>query len=272
MPARTVVTVRQADLGRDGKVSTLGVARWLEDARLRIAMPRFERLVASGGVEPFRILLVGQQVERLAPRGRPGSEAEVATGVLRIGRTSFTYRHEVLIRGVVVGTGEATVVLGGSGGPLDLPGDLVRDLHELQISDAGNAADRAADQQRARAHYRQWTLVRARVADLDSNRHVNFQVLLTWYEEAVAEAVLAASDAGRAAPSPELAPSRLRIEYTGEVTYPGDYEIGARMTAVDDTIVSYDLAVFRGDQCLGTAQARGPRGGLAAEDLQGSRS
>ncbi|GAB2661302.1 hypothetical protein GCM10027271_20090 [Saccharopolyspora gloriosae] len=267
MPARTMVAVRQADLGRDGRISTLGVARWLEDARLRVPMPRFERLVSSGEMEPFRILLVGQRVERSDPRGRPGDEVEVTTGIRRVGRSSFTYRHTVFKDDAVVGTGEATVVLGGATGPLQLPDELISDLRGLRVAGAEDGTDRASAEQRTRDHYRHWTPLRTRVTDLDSNHHVNFQVLLTWYEEAIAEVVLSASAAGRATPSPKLASSDLRIEYTGEVTYPGDYEIGVTVTAVNDDTVHYDLAVFQAQQCLGTAQARGSRGELTTEAL-----
>ncbi|MFE9840661.1 hypothetical protein [Streptomyces goshikiensis] len=63
------VPVRRADLGRDGPASTIGTARWLEDARIRLRLHRFERLIGEGRFGPFRILIVGQRVSRLAPAG-----------------------------------------------------------------------------------------------------------------------------------------------------------------------------------------------------------
>ncbi|MFF4444144.1 hypothetical protein [Streptomyces sp. NPDC001502] len=75
------VPVRQADLGRDGLASTIGMARWLEDARIRLRLHRFERLLGEGGFDPFQILLVGQRVSRLAPAGPVGTRVQVHTGI-----------------------------------------------------------------------------------------------------------------------------------------------------------------------------------------------
>ncbi|WP_327739009.1 hypothetical protein OG749_39820 [Streptomyces nojiriensis] len=49
---RADVPVRQADLGRDGLASTIGMARWLEDARIRIRLRlhRFERLIGESAL------------------------------------------------------------------------------------------------------------------------------------------------------------------------------------------------------------------------------
>lgn len=268
-PGRAVIPVRQADLGRDGAVSTLGVARWLEDARLRLRMRRFEAHARSSGMQPFRILLVGQQVERLSPHSRAGDNVEVVSGVSRIGRSSFTYLHEAREPGQVVGKGQATIVLGTSSGPMVLPDQLIDDLQDLAIPGGEGGSGTASDAQRHRDHYPWWTTVRTRVADLDSNRHVNFQVLLTWYEEAVAGVVWAAGGAQGSTPSPELSTRRLGIEYAGEVTFPGDYQIGVRVSAVLDDAIQYELAIFGDDRCLGTAQAQTPRGSLNPAALPG---
>ena len=90
-PTQIDVQLRQADLGRDGTASTVGVARWLEDARVRVRLPRFERLVKAGRFGPFHILLVGQRVERLAPVRWADASVQVRTGFRRVGRSSFTF-------------------------------------------------------------------------------------------------------------------------------------------------------------------------------------
>ncbi|MFE3579779.1 acyl-CoA thioesterase family protein [Streptomyces vinaceus] len=127
------VPVRQADLGRDGSASTIGMARRLEDARIRLRLRCFERLVGEGRFGPFRILFVGQRLSRLAPAGPAGTRVQVHTGVRRVGRSSFTFGQEVMVGDERVGSGEATVVLADSSGPLQLPDELIADLDEMRL-------------------------------------------------------------------------------------------------------------------------------------------
>src|SRR5690242_3656295 len=117
-PTRIDVQLRQADLGRDGSASTIGVARWLEDARVRVRLRRFERLVRAGQFGPFHILLVNQKFERLAPVSWADGTVHVHTGIGRIGHSSFTFEQAVFVGGTRVANGDATVVLGGASGTL----------------------------------------------------------------------------------------------------------------------------------------------------------
>ncbi|GAA5151051.1 hypothetical protein [Amycolatopsis dongchuanensis] len=261
-PVRTEVHIRQADRGRDGAVSTVGLARCLEDARLRIRMRRFEQLVLAGGFEPFQILLVSQAVDRLAPVGPRAHDVEVHTGVQRIGRSSFTYGQAVFHRGERVGSAEATVVLAGAGGPLPLPGELLADLGDLRLPEQPPMPRPDAERHR-RGSYAHHYPLRARIGDVDSNQHVNYLALVTWYDEAVA-----AFTAEALGGVPDLPPLSYRIQYTGEVTYPGDYEIGLSVRGSGTDQVAYRLAVFRGGTALGVADAVGPRGELPDSALE----
>src|SRR4051794_26584149 len=264
-PVRIEVRVRHADLGRDGSASTVGVARWMEDARIRFRSRRFERLVEAGGFGPFQFLIVSQSVERLAPAGRLRGSVQVHTGVSRVGRSSFTFEQAVYDDGKHVGRGEATVVLGGATGALALPDELIMDLTERLLPESGRtaAASRPTAGRQQRDHYRYFAPLRARIGDVDSNQHVNFMAQVTWYDEAVAafttEAATRAGEGGRVL-VPDLAPWSYRIHYIGEVTYPGDYEVGllARSSdSLDEDAVYYELGIFRGDLCLGVADASG---------------
>ncbi|MER6197707.1 hypothetical protein ABT234_10085 [Streptomyces sp. NPDC001586] len=181
------VRVRQADLGRDGSTSTIGTARWLEDARIRLRLHRFERLVGEGRFGPFRIVLVGQRVSRLAPAGPAGTRVQVHTGVRRVGRSSVTFGQEVMVGDKRVGSGDATVVLADKSGPLRLPDELIADLDVMRLPEtglAGRPADtRLRPERLRRAHYSYWAPLRSRIGDVDSNQHVNFIALATWYDE-----------------------------------------------------------------------------------------
>ncbi|MFF2574554.1 acyl-CoA thioesterase [Streptomyces goshikiensis] len=258
------VPVRQADLGRDGLASTIGMARWLEDARIRLRLHRFERLVGEGKFGPFRILLVGQRVSRLAPAGPAGTRVQVHTGVRRVGRSSITFGQEAMAGDRRVGSGEATVVLADDSGLLRLPDELIADLDGMRLPETGvggePAAPRPHPERLHRAHYSYWAPLRSRIGDVDSNQHVNFIALATWYDEAVAAFTLDSIGTTAGGPVPDLPPWSYRIQYLGEVTYPGDYEVALTVRSVDTGSVHYELGVFRANTCLGVADAIGPRG------------
>ncbi|MFE5554825.1 hypothetical protein [Streptomyces sp. NPDC056544] len=263
--------MRQADLGRDGSASTIGMARWLEDARIRLRLHRFERLIGEQGFGPFQILLVGQRVSRLAPAGPVGTRVQVHTGVRRVGRSSVTFGQEVMVGDERVGSGDATVVLAGNSGPLPVPDELIADLDEMQLPEAGVAGRPAAIRPRPerlhRAHYAYWAPLRSRIGDVDSNQHVNFIALATWYDEAVAAFTVDSIGTTARGPVPDLPPWSYEIQYLGEVTYPGDYEVALTVRSFDTGSVHYELGVFRGSTCLGVADAIGPRGELRASHL-----
>ncbi|WP_394836587.1 hypothetical protein LVJ94_06720 [Pendulispora rubella] len=267
-PIKIDVHVRQADLGRNGKASTIGMARWLEDARIRLRLRRFERLVATGGFGPFAILLVGQGINRLAPAGSTGAHVHVHTGISRIGRSSFSYEQEITAGEQRVGSGNATVVLASHTGPLQLPDELLADLAELQLSGSESTVARPSPQRLQRDHYAYWAPLRSRIGDVDSNHHVNFVALATWYDEAVAAFTTQSIGTGGAYPPPDLPPWSYQIHYLREVTYPGEYEIGLSIRSADTESVHYELGIFRDSTCLGVADAVGARGDLPDVALQ----
>ncbi|MFJ3234721.1 hypothetical protein [Streptomyces sp. NPDC086787] len=167
-----------------------------------------------------------------------------------------------MVAGKHVGSGDATVVLADSSGPLQLPDELVVDLAEMQLPETGKAGTSAAPRPRPerlhRAHYSCWAPLRSRIGDVDSNQHVNFIALATWYDEAVAAYTLDSIGTSGGGSVPDLPPWSYQIHYLGEVTYPGDYEIGLTVRSVDTGAVHYELGVFRGSTCLGVADAIGP--------------
>ncbi|MFI6169155.1 hypothetical protein ACIBCN_20415 [Nocardia sp. NPDC051052] len=265
-PVQCDIRIRQGDLGRDGAASTVGVARWLEDARIRVRTPRFERLVGAGGFGPHQIILVSQSAERLATVYRTDAEVQVHTGIRRIGRSSFTYEQAVFAGGERVGGGGATVLNLGPAGPLALPEELIADLTDLSVPDSSETATTRPGAERAqRDHYAFFAPLRARIGDVDSNQHVNYLALTTWYDEAVAAFTTVAMDEDGLVP--DLSPSSYRIDYIGEVTYPGDYEIGVRVRSFDVDSVRYELGIFGGGTCLGIADAVGARGVLSPKSL-----
>ncbi|MFD8419265.1 hypothetical protein [Streptomyces sp. NPDC059466] len=191
------------------------------------------------------------------------------TGVRRVGRSSFTFEQVIMVGGTCVGSGDATVVLADKSGPLQLPDELIADLDEMRLPETGEAGRSAATRPRTerldRAHYSYWVPLRSRIGDVDSNQHVNFIALATWYDEAIAAFTLDSIGTTGGGSMPDLLPWSYQIQYLGEVTYPGDYEIALSVRSVDTGSLHYELGVFRGSTCLGVADAIGPHGELPAE-------
>jgi acyl-CoA thioester hydrolase len=232
----TEIRLRPGDIGPSGVAGPVGLARWLDEARLRVRLTRFERL--AGALPPFKIVFAGQHVAVLGPVRFADGTVKVHTGIGRIGKSSVTYEHGVYSGDARVGTGSATIVLLGADGPLPLPDELVADLEELRVPSLRPAEPPRPDpSRRLRDYYPAFDTIRARASDVDINGHVNFIAQTTWYEEAT---VAAGGD-----------PTSYRVHYLGEVTYPGSYDIGIRPVGP-----GYELALFAGDECRGIADAR----------------
>ena len=139
----------------------------------------------------------------------------------------------------------------------------------LDEPDAPPSYQPGADR-RDRSTYPFAVSLRARVGDIDTNRHVNNVTLVSWYADGVAALHDELLTPGWGGPPPELAPSAYRVQYVAEVGFPAQYEIGVAVLAVDDRTVTYGLGVFLGDRCVGLADAVGPRRTHAGAGLDGA--
>ncbi|MBM6403810.1 hypothetical protein JQN72_06085 [Phycicoccus sp. CSK15P-2] len=259
-PDRQDVVQRFGDLAPDGTTSTVALSRLFEHPRVGLRFPRFACLVADGGFGSYQILFVGQRVERHAAFGRVGAEVRVGTGIRAVGRSSYTYGQGMFVDGRPVATAEATIVLADRSGPVALPDELLADLEELQLpGGAPKAASRPDPRRREREYYPAVATVHSRVGDVDLNRHVNYIAQLGWYDDAVASHAhdVLGDDAARTLT--RYLPWRYQVAYLGEVLHPRSYDIGIAASGQDENTVQYELGMFDGGRCLGTADASAPR-------------
>ncbi len=258
--------VRYDDLGPDGRVTLLGLGRWLEQSRVDAELPRFRRLVEDGGFAAPRILLAAQRIDQLAPLERD-REYRVGLGVRRIGNSSFSYGHGVFADGACVAVSDSTTVLATSSGPTGLPEALRSDLAALIIDEPGGApSPRPAAARRDRAAYPVTLPVRARIADIDTNAHVNNIAVLSWYADVVADWQLDRLGRPPGGPPPALAAVAWDVQYVAEVTYPASYEV-ALAVEEDPWGLRYRCGLFAGARCVGLADGVGPAGDLPGSDL-----
>ena len=275
-PVLRDVAPRYSDLGPDGMISTTGLARWFEDVRVGVELPAFRRLIEDGEFGPFRVLLAAQHVDRLAPMRWDG-KYRIGVGIRRVGGSSFTYGYGVFCDDRCVARGDTVTVFATNAGPAHLPDALRSDLAGLVLDepDAPRAL-RPGPERRDRATYPFATSLRARIGDIDTNRHVNNVALISWYADGVAALHDDILTPGWGGPSPEIAPTGYRVQYVAEVGYPAEYEIGVavlgqEVDAEGHPTVHYGIGVFLGDRCVGLADAVGRRGDLPADVLDAWR-
>jgi len=261
-PHQQQVEQRFGDLAPDGTTSAPALTRLFEHPRIGLRLRRFERLVAEGGFGPFRILLVGQGVERRTPFGGFGTTLRIGTGIRSVGQTSYTYGQGMFVDGQLVATADATIVLADTSGPLALPDELLADLEELRLQGTNTPTPKPEPRRRERQYYPATASIHARVGDVDLNRHVNYIAQVGWYDEAITSHAHGVLE-GDASALPGYPPSRYSVTYLGEVLYPGTYDIGIAVSKGDDEeTVHYELGLFDEKGCLGTADAtsrRNPR-------------
>jgi acyl-CoA thioester hydrolase len=275
-PVLRDVVPRYSDLGPDGMISATGVARWFEDVRVAVELPAFRRLIEDGEFGPFRVLLAAQRVDRLAAMRWDG-KYRIGIGIRRVGGSSFTYGYGVFCDDRCVALGDTVTVFATEAGPAHLPDALRSDLAGLVLDEPdAPPAYLPGPERRDRATYPFATSLRARIGDIDTNRHVNNVALISWYADGVAALHDEILTPGWGGPSPEIAPTGYRVQYVAEVGYPAEYEIGVavlgqEVDAEGDPTVHYGIGVFLGDRCVGLADAIGRRGALPADVLDAWR-
>lgn len=274
-PVLRDVAPRYSDLGPDGEISTTGLARWFEDIRVAVELPAFRRLIEDGEFGPFRVLLAAQHVDRLAPMRWDG-KYRIGVGIRRVGGSSFTYGYGVFGDDRCVALGDTVTVFATEAGPAHLPDAPRSDLAGLVLDEPdAPRAHRPGPERRDRATYPFAISLRARIGDIDTNRHVNNVALISWYADGVAALQDEVLTSGWGGPPPGIAPSGFRVQYVAEVGYPAEYEVGVAVLDTGggegDGTVHYGLGLFLGDRCVGLADASGPRGDLPAEVLDAWR-
>ncbi len=261
---------RYSDLGHDGMISTIGLARWFEDVRVAVELPAFRRLVEDGEFGPFRVLLAAQHIDRLAPMRWDG-KYRIGVGIRRVGGSSFTYGYGVFDDDRCVARGDTVTVFATGAGPAQLPDALRSDLAGLVLDEPdAPAVHRPGAERRDRSTYPFAVSLRARIGDIDTNRHVNNVALVSWYADGVAALQDEVLTSGWGGPPPAIAPSAFRVQYVAEVGYPAEYEVGVAVLDAGPT-VHYGLGLFLGDRCVGLADATGPRGDLPTDVLDAWR-
>jgi acyl-CoA thioester hydrolase len=127
-PVRFSVQTRFDDLDILGHVNNVSVVVFLQEARVDFNVQASLRSDTGG----LRMMAVGLVVEFAGEMHYP-APIEVFTGVVAIGRTSFTLGQVVRQEGLTTAYGEATLVFTDAAGPAHIPQNLRVRLEGLTI-------------------------------------------------------------------------------------------------------------------------------------------
>lgn len=255
-PVLLAHTAQYSDLDPSRRIGRDTLVRWFEDARVQLGREALDADLADRAEGAVRLRVVAVRVDVLAPL-RIAGDYRIGIRVSRIGTSSATYQYGVFAGDECVATGRSvSVYVGDDGSAAALPDELRDQLggHRIAGPETPVAERKPA---RPREAYPFRLDVRTRFHDLDTNRHVNNVRLATWYLDGLAELHLDVLGYPTGGPLDGLAPSSLRVQYLGEVHYPGIYQLRVAVTGIDDDVVQYACGLFDGPRCVGLAEMSG---------------
>ncbi len=132
-PSRTSADIRYSDLDRQGHVNNAVFATFSEVGRVAFMYDPDRPLASEGRSFVIARLLIDFRAELLWP-----GSVDIGTGVVRVGRSSFTLAQGIFSKGQLAATTEATIVLVDkeTRRSTPLPSDTVDVLHSLRLADA----------------------------------------------------------------------------------------------------------------------------------------
>ncbi|MXQ12759.1 acyl-CoA thioesterase [Microvirga makkahensis] len=131
-PHRTSAEIRYADLDRQGHVNNAVFATYSEIGRVAFMYDPDRPLAPPGTSFVIARLVIDFRAELFWP-----GTVEIGTGILRIGRSSFTLAQGIFNKGRLAATAECTIVLvdGRTRRSTPLPPETLAALERLRLLD-----------------------------------------------------------------------------------------------------------------------------------------
>jgi acyl-CoA thioester hydrolase len=132
-PSRTSADIRYSDLDRQGHVNNAIFATFSEVGRVAFMYDPDKPLAVEGRSFVIARLLIDFRAELFWP-----GSVEIGTGVLKVGRSSFTLAQGIFNEGRLVATAEATIVMvdKDTRRSTPLPAQTIDILQSLMLADA----------------------------------------------------------------------------------------------------------------------------------------
>ena len=134
-PSRASTDIRFADLDRQGHVNNAVFATFSEVGRVAFMYDPERPLVSEGGSFVIARLLIDFRAELFWP-----GMVDIGTGVVRVGRSSFTLAQGIFNDGRLVATTEATIVMVDrqTRRSTPLPSETLDVLQRLMLADTSD--------------------------------------------------------------------------------------------------------------------------------------
>jgi acyl-CoA thioester hydrolase len=132
-PSRTSADIRYSDLDRQGHVNNAVFATFSEVGRVAFMYDPARPLTSEGRNFVIARLLIDFRAELFWP-----GTVEIGTGILRVGRSSFTLAQGIFNDGRLVASTEATIVMVDkeTRRSTPLPPHTLDILHNLKLTDS----------------------------------------------------------------------------------------------------------------------------------------
>ncbi len=116
------------------------------------------------------------------------------------------------------------------------------------------AQDDALSPATERASYTIWTHDKLRYGDTDRQGHVNNAVYSTFFETGRVS-FLHNEELQLKSPGCEFVLAHISIDFRAELFYPGQVDIGTRVTRIGRSSFTCGQAIFKGELCVATAES-----------------
>jgi acyl-CoA thioester hydrolase len=136
-PLAIEVPARFSDLDPNHHLNNVAIGHFYEEGRADMQNRALRKVAREAGLPPLRLMLAHGAISYLA-EGRYPAVLTVASGILQVGRTSFTYGHGLFCDGECIGVAEFVAVNRDDGGPAPIAA-VVRDAM-LHLAIAGSTA------------------------------------------------------------------------------------------------------------------------------------
>jgi acyl-CoA thioester hydrolase len=135
-PDYTQVSIRYADLDPASHLNNVALGQFYEEGRTHFIR---HTLGKDDLMRAYRMLAAEVSVQYLKEGRHPGA-LDVATGVARIGRSSFVLGQALFQDGMCIGTADVTMVLAKAEGAAEMSDAIRRALEARSIRPADAAA------------------------------------------------------------------------------------------------------------------------------------
>lgn len=256
-PCQLTIPVRWNDIGADGRVGPVELARYYEDSRVALIrqMHRDSPLAHRG----FKVFVARLYAEQFRPVSFP-QDLLMGAGISRIGNSSYVITIAAFADGVCVGRSETmNVAVDDHSRPMPIPDNYREILARESVADAGQRtpAGRPTPQRLELDRYPHQLELDTRFSDTDLIGHINNVSILRYYDDGLASLLAEAHDSWQ--PLLEQGAGLTVVSdtaFVGESHHSYALRVGSAVSRVDEQTLTVEQGLFQRGNCVGVRDLR----------------